>query len=235
MVKVVVLIISLSLISLFGVSQTDHGKKTEIIIKRLNKNFFTITKFQNDSTILYTGGLESKKPLIRSGVFSFYTPSGYLAAVGNYTHDVLDGEWIYFNHSIDSEGKVHYDTLAIIDYGDIHQYINIKNEVPVSKEWLLPTFQGGNPLIEFKKYVRENMIYPAYAKYEGIEGSVLLQIKIDEEGNVVEPNVLRSNFSDFTMEALRLVIASKDWGPVIQNGKPVAVAINLTIDFRLQN
>jgi TonB family protein len=232
--KILILVISFFTLSINSYSQIDYVNNTDIIIKRVKNNLFTITKIQDDSTILYTGVLESKKPIIRSGVFSFYTPSGYLEAVGNYAHNVLVGEWIYFNHRIDSDGKVHYDTLDIVDYDVIHKYINIKNEVPVSKEWLYPTFNGGNPMIEFKKYVKENMIYPAYAKYEGIEGSVLLQIKIDEEGNVVEPNVVRSNFCDFTIEALRLVVRSKDWGPVIQNGKPIAVVINLTIDFRLQ-
>jgi TonB family protein len=205
----------------------------EKVIKRINKHLFTITKIQNDSTILYTGALESVKPLIKSGVFSFYSPSGQLEAVGAYDQNILVGEWIYLKHRMDSDGKVHYDTLDIVDYDEVHKYMsNVKNEARIHVEGM-PTFNGGNPLIEFQKYVKENMIYPAYAKYEGIEGSVGIQFRINEEGNVQEPYIVNSSHNDFSTEALRLVIESTGWGPRMKDGKPVQTSFSPIIIFRL--
>jgi hypothetical protein len=232
MSKLLVLLISVSLISVNGSSQIDYESDTKKIIKRINKNFFTITKIQNENTVLYTGTLESKKPLIKSGVFSFYSPSGYLEAVGNYDQNVLVGEWIYFNHRIDSDGKVHYDTLDIINYDLVHEYIKKeKLEARIHAEGM-PTFNGGNPLIEFPKYVKGNMIYPAYEKYEGIEGRVAIQFRIDEDGIVQEPYVSSYN-NNFSIEALRLIIESTGWGPRMKDGKPIKTLFSPFIDFRL--
>ena len=248
MSRLVIFLIAFLTISLQGISQDGYSAYSDVFIKRLNADIYSITKIRNDDLILYSGFLKSKKPLIKSGIFSFYSSSGHLTAVGCYDNDILIGEWIYYDTKTDSTGKTLYGTPRIVDYDKVHTYMikeRLVKSVPVTTPEIRPTYNGGDYMIEFKKYINENLIYPAYLKYEGIEGQVLIQFRIDEKGEVRQPTVFgyshntfdiasRSNQNDFAIEALRLIIEAPDWGPGIQNNKAVNEVINRTIDFRLQ-
>ena len=86
MAKIFLLFVFLSTLSSYGISQIISGKNTDIIIKRIRKSLSSITRIQNESSILYTG-------FKKSGVFSFYSQSGHLEAPGNYNHKVFVGKW----------------------------------------------------------------------------------------------------------------------------------------------
>ncbi|HER08792.1 MAG TPA: hypothetical protein ENO20_07755 [Bacteroides sp.] len=236
MSRLVIFQIAFLTISLHGISQDGCSANSDVFVKRLNTDIYAITKIRNDGLILYSGFLKSKKPLIKSGIFSFYSSSGHLTAVGSYDNDILIGEWIYFDTKTDSYGKTLYGTPRIIDYDVVHTYMTkerLVKPIPVTSPEIPPTYNGGDYRAEFKKYINENLIYPAYPKYEGIEGQVLIQFRIDEKGEVREPSVFGSNHNDFSIEALRLIIEAPDWGPGIQNNKAVNEVINWTIDFNL--
>ena len=96
------------------------------------------------------------------------------------------------------------------------------------------TFDIGKAYAEFHKYVKKNMIYPAYERYEGIEGSVSVEIHIDEEGKLLKPRAFNSSNSDFSMEVLRLVIkASGCYAPYMKEGKPIKSTGSPLIYFRI--
>lgn len=247
MSRLAIFLIAFLTISLQGISQDGYSANSDVIIKRLNTDIYSITKIGNDDLILYSGFLKSKKPLVKSGTFSFYSSSGHLKALGCYDNDTLIGEWIYYDTKTDSTGKTLYGTPRIVDYDEVHTYMTnerLVKRIPVKTWDIQPTYNGGDYRIEFKKYIKENLIYPAYPKYEGIEGQVLIQLVIDEKGEVRQPIVFRSSHStysiasrssqnDFVIEALRLIIEAPDWEPGVQNNKAVDTAISLTIDFKL--
>ena len=245
--RLVIFLIAFLTISLQGISQDGYSANSDVFIKRLNTDIYSITKIRNDGLILYSGFLKSKKPLIKSGFFSFYSSSGHLTAFGCYDNDILVGEWIYYDTKTDSTGKTLYGTPRIVDYEEVHSYMTnerLVKPVPVTSPEIPPTYNGGDYRTEFKKYINENLIYPAYPKYEGIEGQVVIQFRIDEKGEVREPSVLRyshntfyigsrSNQNDFVIEALRLIIEAPGWEPGIHNNKAVNEFINWRIDFKL--
>lgn len=77
-------------------------------------------------------------------------------------------------------------------------------------------------------------VYPEKCKKEGIEGTVVLEIKIDEEGNVIDAKILKSvhpNIDKAAMEAI------KKWKykPVLKDGKPAPVVFAVTINFWLRD
>jgi len=229
-------LISILALSLNGISQIGFEENSKEIIKRINNDLYAVTKVRNDSLVLYTGFLKSKKPPIRTGVFNFYSLSGHLAAAGYYKNDVLIGEWILWGTKIDSSGSIVYASPRIVDFDKVHTYM--KNEravkpVPGSNTGIWPTYNGGYFMLEFKNYIEKNMIYPTYLRYEGVEGQVIIQFRIDENGEVREPGIINSNHIDFSIEALRLVIEAPDWEPGLRNGRPVDFFINWIIDFKL--
>jgi len=90
----------------------------------------------------------------------------------------------------------------------------------------MPKLIGG--LGEIQKKIR----YPEMARKAGVEGRVILQFIVDENGNVTEPVVIRGIGAGCDKEALRVVRQAK-FKPGRQRGKAVKVKMSLPITFKL--
>jgi len=75
--------------------------------------------------------------------------------------------------------------------------------------------------------------YPELAKKAGVEGRVYLQFIVDENGNVVDPVVIKGIGAGCDEEALRVVKTLK-FRPGMQRGEAVNVRFSLPINFRLR-
>ncbi len=91
----------------------------------------------------------------------------------------------------------------------------------------MPDLIGG--LGEIQKKIR----YPEIARKAGVEGRVILQFIVDENGKVTEPAVVRGIGAGCDEEALRVVREAK-FKPGKQRGKPVKVKMSLPITFKLK-
>jgi len=67
----------------------------------------------------------------------------------------------------------------------------------------LPRYGGGNE--EFKKFISSNLRYPKEALEAGIEGKVLVEYEIDDNGFVHNPRVTRGLGYGCDEEAIRVV------------------------------
>lgn len=74
--------------------------------------------------------------------------------------------------------------------------------------------------------------YPSLALRARVEGTVILEINVDEEGNVGDVRVLQGN-PLLVDEAVRAV---KQWkySPTLLNGEPIPVISAVTVEFRLK-
>lgn len=95
----------------------------------------------------------------------------------------------------------------------------------------MPTFNGDDPAIEFRKYIAKNLVYPIVAAENGISGRVIIQFAVNSKGEVVDVNVVRSVDPALDKEALRLVNSSPKWTPGVQGGEPVKVLFTFPINF----
>jgi TonB family protein len=93
----------------------------------------------------------------------------------------------------------------------------------------MPKFPGDLPAL--KKYVYSNLEYPEQAKNQGIEGSVIVRFLINEKGEAVNSEVLRSSYKGFDAPALKVINEMPDWTPGKQRGKPVKVWYVMSIKF----
>lgn len=80
--------------------------------------------------------------------------------------------------------------------------------------------------------IQKHITYPELARKAGIEGRVVLQFIIDEEGNVTNPIVVRGIGGGCDEEALKAVKKVK-FTPGKQRGKPVRVRYSLPVTFKL--
>jgi len=82
--------------------------------------------------------------------------------------------------------------------------------------------------------LQKNIRYPEMARKAGIEGRVIVQFIVNENGEVEDPRVIRGIGGGCDEEALRAVQTVK-FKPGRQRGEPVRVQYSLPVIFRLQN
>jgi len=98
----------------------------------------------------------------------------------------------------------------------------------------MPTFNGGDPAIEFRKYIAQNLRYPEIAAENGISGRVIVQFAVNKNGRVVDAVVVAGVDPALDKEAIRVVMSSPPWTPGKQRGKAVKVLFTFPINFVLQ-
>jgi len=84
------------------------------------------------------------------------------------------------------------------------------------------------------KGLQEKVEYPELARRAGIEGRVIIQFIVNENGEVENPRVLRGIGGGCDEAALKVVKEAK-FEPGMQRGRPVRVQYSLPITFKLQN
>ena len=107
--------------------------------------------------------------------------------------------------------------------------------VPYSECDVPPSFLGSfEPSSFLVRWVYTYLRYPAKAVEEGIQGRVLVDFIIDENGEVTDVRVLRGVHPLLDEEAVRVVSASPKWKPGKVRGKKVKSEISMYIEFRLK-
>ena len=98
-----------------------------------------------------------------------------------------------------------------------------------------PSFLGStDPRLFLEKWVYQYLKYPAEAVRNGIQGKVLVDFIIDENGKVTDVKVLRGVDELLDAEAVRVISASPAWKPGYVKGKKVRSEISLYVEFRLE-
>ena len=95
----------------------------------------------------------------------------------------------------------------------------------------LPEFPGGKSALS--KYLSENMRYPVIAAENGIQGTVICQFVVYEDGSTSDIKVLRSIDPSIDKEAIRLIQNMPKWNPGMLSDQKVKVQIQRNIPFRL--
>ena len=86
------------------------------------------------------------------------------------------------------------------------------------------------------QFIYQNITYPSTARLEGRGGMVVLGFVVDDEGHLIEPEILRSQGDDIDNAVLDMFkkMQQQTWIPGKQDGKNVAVSFILPVRFKLQ-
>jgi protein TonB len=79
---------------------------------------------------------------------------------------------------------------------------------------------------------RVNPVYPALAKLSRIEGSVVLEAVVDEQGKVSQLKYLSGGHA-LLIEAAIQAAGQWEFEPCNLNGEPIAIILPITVHFRL--
>jgi TonB family protein len=95
-----------------------------------------------------------------------------------------------------------------------------------------PEFPDGGEALY--KYIAENLHYPEQAKADGIEGRVVVQFTVMDNGDIVNVEIAKGIGGGCDEEALRVIKSMPKWKPAIYEGKAVNVQYCIPINFKLR-
>lgn len=98
----------------------------------------------------------------------------------------------------------------------------------------MPTFEGGD-LNQFRMWVMTQIQYPKEAVEKGVSGHLVASFVVDEQGQVVQVEILQSPDSALSEEVSRVLAASPRWKPGVQKGEKVKVRFVLPVIFSTQS
>ncbi len=112
-------------------------------------------------------------------------------------------------HSVDQDGNGH-------DYDEIQKQ---------------PEYDGGFNV--FYSFLSRNIAYPAYEKENSIQGRVIAQFVVEQDGTITDIRIMRSPSPGLANEAKRVLSLSPKWIPGLMRGVPVRVQYAVPINFAL--
>lgn len=95
----------------------------------------------------------------------------------------------------------------------------------------LPQFPGG--AVAFMKWLTKNLSYPQAAADKKIEGKVVAEFIVNEDGSVSNLKLVKTINPLCDNEALRVLRMMPQWKAGIQNGKPCRTKVAIPIVFAL--
>jgi len=82
--------------------------------------------------------------------------------------------------------------------------------------------------------IQRNLVYPEIARKAGVEGRVFVKVLIDQQGRVVDTQVIKSLGNNGCDEAAISAIKSVRWRPAKQRDRPVKVWVSIPVMFMLK-
>lgn len=102
------------------------------------------------------------------------------------------------------------------------------NYTPIRWAEEMPKFQG-----VINDYLSNHIHYPEIAKSSNIQGKVVIEFIISEDGSVSNLRLVKGIGGGCDEEAMAVVRNMPKWTPGKQNGKPVKIYMLLPITFKL--
>lgn len=97
----------------------------------------------------------------------------------------------------------------------------------------MPQFPDGD--VALMKYLQSEIKYPMNAAKNNIQGRVVVQFVVDENGDIGEVKVVRSIDEELDAEAVRVIKSLPKFIPGRENGEAVSVWYTLPVSFKLQS
>ena len=96
-----------------------------------------------------------------------------------------------------------------------------------------PEFPGGMEAL--MDYLKANIRYPKEAKERGIQGRVIVQFIVEEDGTLTGEQVLKPVDPQLDAEAIRIARSMPKWKPGETRGKPTRMRFTFPVSFRLKD
>jgi protein TonB len=172
---------------------------------------------------------------IADGRFCRYNSKGDLDSTGVFDHGKKNGSFFKFKtypgDSIVTVWQNDYLEDSLIKSIDLLA-VRQKNQTVDSIKEKESEYPGG--MSQWQRYLMKNIQYPERAQKKEIQGQVKIIFKVDKEGNITDPYVLKSIEYSLDQESLRLIILSGKWDPSTKDGISVNSYKIQPLNYRLE-
>ncbi|CAD5253249.1 MULTISPECIES: energy transducer TonB [unclassified Imperialibacter] len=147
---------------------------------------------------------------------------------GRLVNSDRDGEWFgrYENDSLFFREKYQQGVLISgVSYDSIGTEYHYKELV------IQPEPSEGLP--KFYSYISKNLKYPKSARRSRVEGNVFVQFFINEEGEIVDVEVLKGIGEGCDEAAKEVISGAPHWKPAMHRGQRIKVEMILPITFKI--
>lgn len=214
-------ILSSKEMSITGVVSDENGNAIEsasVIVK--GKTIGTLTDISGKFEI---SGIYTKDSLVISHI-------NYESLIVAATNKELD--LIILRKKENTLGKIVVTPDLSKSPGSNSSSAPISGNTEMSVIEQLPQFPGGEA--ELSQFLSKNVVYPAEAASEGVQGDVKVSFTINDKGYIRNPKVIEKMGYGLDEEALRVVLKMPRWEPGRQGRRAIAVQYNLSISFALE-
>jgi TonB family protein len=170
---------------------------------------------------------------IREGIYKRVT-SGKLSVEGNYRNGQKIGIWKMYNYFDKVEIEINYDN-GLIKYltKDTVKKADIMLETSLNANKNRPILNVSSSNMVFN-YLLHLVKYPEYAAENGISGRVLIAIKVDSQGKIVDYIVKKSIDKSLDEEVIRVIkMMPLEFLPEIKDGVQVDSEMIIPFNFAL--
>lgn len=133
---------------------------------------------------------------------------------------------------------------AIAEYGDAGADGAVKIFTKTRAYDQAPLFQGCEETLataqltcsqhRFLETIYKNIRYPATAREQRIQGTVIVKYTIGADGKIQNLQIIKGIGGGCDEEVLRVIREVPDWKPAMKDGNPVALELILPVQYRLE-
>lgn len=222
-----------------AVSYYENGnKKYTVNYVKTRKSGREFSWYENGDIKSEIDYIEDKKGKIEGKINNFWNPekerivadgNGYYSVktenneeAGKVKDGQPDGTWTGKDFKRKSSFIEIYENGKLIS-GITTDSLNIKHTY--STKYLQPSPKNG--MESFYSYVGKSMRIPAEARK--VSGKIYMTFVVDEEGNLIDPTVLKGVGYGIDENAVQLIKEAKKWNPGKNRGIPVRALYKLPI------
>jgi protein TonB len=128
---------------------------------------------------------------------------------------------------------------ANLEIGSVKETVTVTSQKPATAPAAAPAGTphrirvGGN--VQPLRLIRQaRPEYPADAKQQGVEGTVLVRAVISKTGQVLKPEVINTDVDPRLAKAALDAVSQWRYEPTLLNGQPVETLATITLEFNLQ-
>ncbi len=160
---------------------------------------------------------------IKNGSYKLFYKNT-LVEEGKYRNGIRSGIWTFFNLGGNFEFQYDFDKDSLLKLAG-EDYYQLRSE--------MPCLYKGTPLIPYV-YLSKLVGYPPEAYEKGIEGRVVLTLRISEKGEILDRYIskgLNIILDSAVLDAATRLPEKWEWIPAKKNGEKVESLYNITIIF----
>ncbi len=153
----------------------------------------------------------------------------WVSAVGDVRNGHQDGAW---------QGALNDSTIyrALYDKGKLifstpsRKYLTRQNSP--REDDSIPKFPGGYQ--ELYVFLGRNIRYPARARQNDTQGTVVLSFIVEKDGTLTNFNIEKRVGDGCDEEAMRVMKLSPRWQPGLKNGSPISTKYTIPVSFKME-